>query len=113
MNEAEMQACFFCQEWIPARARHCPYCGESLTFPSRAEILDEKTDLDPILEGQVDDLVLAYLRGVDLAVDVVALPEMDAAPDPVAAVEAALAAPEVFRNCRRFIFFIAAPCFSF
>jgi uncharacterized protein YjbI with pentapeptide repeats len=66
MSGAEMQACFFCQEWIPARARHCPYCGESLTFPSRAEILDEQTDLDPILEGQVDGLVLAYLRGVDL-----------------------------------------------
>jgi uncharacterized protein YjbI with pentapeptide repeats len=63
---SEMQACFFCQEWISARARHCPYCGESLSFPSRAEILDEKTDLDPILEGQVDDLVLAFLSGADL-----------------------------------------------
>ena len=61
-----MQACFFCQEWIPAQARRCPYCGESLTWPSRAEILDERVDLGPILEGQVDDLVLAYLRGVDL-----------------------------------------------
>jgi hypothetical protein len=66
-HDAEMQVCCFCQEWIPARARHCPVCGESLTWPSRAEILDERTDLDPILEGQVDDLVLAYLRGVDLA----------------------------------------------
>ena len=62
----EMQACYFCQEWIPAHARHCPYCGESLALPSRAEILDEQIDLDPILAGQVDDLVLAYLRGVDL-----------------------------------------------
>jgi hypothetical protein len=66
-HHAEMQVCFFCQEWIPARARYCPVCGESLTWPSRAEILDERTDIDPILEGQIDDLVLAYLRGVDLA----------------------------------------------
>jgi uncharacterized protein YjbI with pentapeptide repeats len=66
MPASEMQACTYCQEWISAHARHCPYCGESLVSPSRAEILDERVDLDPILEGQVDDLVLAYLRGVDL-----------------------------------------------
>ena len=66
MAGTEMQVCYFCREWISARARHCPYCGESLTFPSRADVLAEQIDLDPILEGQVDDLVLAYLRGVDL-----------------------------------------------
>ena len=44
MAGTEMQACFFCREWISARAEHCPYCGESLTFPSRAEILDVNLD---------------------------------------------------------------------
>jgi hypothetical protein len=64
---AEMMACFFCQEWISALARHCPYCGESLAPPSRAAILEERVDLDPIVEGEVDDLVLAYLRGAELS----------------------------------------------
>jgi len=64
---AEMIECPFCRERLPARARNCTNCGESMTPPTRESLLDEQTDLSSLPAGEVDDLILAYLRGADLA----------------------------------------------
>ena len=63
----EWQQCPFCREIVPGRARNCHHCGESLAPPTRASVLKELDDLSRVpLEG-VDDLTLAYLRGVELS----------------------------------------------
>lgn len=64
---SEMIECPFCRERLPARARSCINCGESLTPPTRESLLEEQTDLSGLPLDEVDDLVLAYLRGAELA----------------------------------------------
>ena len=64
---AEMTECPFCRERLPARAKNCTYCGESLTPPTRESVFDEQTDLSGLPLDEVDDLTLAYLRGAELA----------------------------------------------
>jgi hypothetical protein len=63
----EMIECPFCRERLPARARNCTNCGESLTPPTRESVFEEQTDLSGLPLDEVDDLILAYLRGAELA----------------------------------------------
>ena len=63
----EIAACPFCAEFVPAHARQCRHCGESLGPPSRESVLEDQMNVDRMLLGKVDDFALAYLRGAELS----------------------------------------------
>ena len=58
--------CPFCAELIRANARKCWHCGQSLGPPMRESALKDQKNVDEASLGEVDDFVMAYLRGVDL-----------------------------------------------
>jgi uncharacterized protein YjbI with pentapeptide repeats len=64
---AEWQQCPFCQEVVPASARNCHNCGESLAPPTWESVFEEQDDLSRVPLEELDDLTLAYLRGAELS----------------------------------------------
>jgi uncharacterized protein YjbI with pentapeptide repeats len=63
---ANAGVCPFCGERILASAERCSHCSEHLRPPTRESVFQDQLSEEQIPAGQVDDLVIGYLRGVEL-----------------------------------------------
>ena len=63
---SDVTECPFCGESVGLHALQCEHCGERLAPPTRESVLDQETGIGEMLDGKVDSLAMAYLRGAEL-----------------------------------------------
>ena len=66
MTTEEVKDCPLCGEAMPAGDQRCSQCGVHYGVPTRASVFEDQGCVDAELLGNVDQFVLAYLRGAEL-----------------------------------------------